>query len=125
MRLQANFSFNELRSRCLRQPSQTQMRNIIVLAWVLQLIRNQIRRALIVRSGWRSAEHNASINGHPQSFHVDALACDVSAPGMTSKHLGEVIFNMQKMNIIPSGKVIVYPTFVHYQMCGEHEIIYK
>ena len=125
MQLQPNFTLQELRSRCGRTPSVTQMRNIRVLAWVLQRIRNQQRKPIVVRSGWRSAEHNRAIKGHPASYHVDGLACDFTCTGITPKHLGESVHNMQLLGIIPEGLVIVYPTFVHYQLCGRREIIYK
>jgi len=45
---------------------------------MLQALRDRLRRPLIVRSAYRSPEHNRKVGGAKESFHLDGAAFDVS-----------------------------------------------
>lgn len=81
----------------------------------LNRLRLAFGKPLIVTSGYRSPEHNATIPGAvPNSYHTKGLAADV-AP-MDAKDLNRLWQLADSMNV--TGGVGRYDTFVHIDRRG-------
>lgn len=66
--------------------------NLYRLAATLEEVRNAVGGPILVSSGYRSPEVNAALPGaSPTSAHMDGLAADITAPGLTPKKLAQVI----------------------------------
>lgn len=55
----------------------------VILHWplieLLQRIRDRLKSPIYIASGTRCEKHNASVGGHPQSFHLTGRAVDITA----------------------------------------------
>lgn len=76
---------------------------------LLDLIREEFGKPIIVNSGYRSPAHNMKVGGVPNSYHVLGMAADIRPKNLNDlprlQHLADSInFN---------GGVGFYDTFVH------------
>lgn len=58
---------------------------------VLEPLRLEVHRPVIITSGYRCAELNDAINGASSSAHLEARAADIVVPGMTSAQVCRLI----------------------------------
>lgn len=88
------------------------------LVEALDKIRRKIGRPITVHSGYRPPAYNQSIGGVGNSTHIDGLAADISAVGVTTAALHQVVDDV----IGASGGVGFYPLqqFVHLDVRGHH-----
>ena len=72
--------------------------------------------AITVSSGYRPPGHNESVGGASQSTHIDGLAADISAAGVST----EALFKVCKDVIGNDGGVAYYPVdqFCHVDVRG-------
>jgi uncharacterized protein YcbK (DUF882 family) len=77
IKLQDNFTYDEfVWSGDKQSPSLEQSYNIVKMAEKLQQLRN-IVGSLEVNSGFRGTEHNRSVGGSTNSYHLEGLAADI------------------------------------------------
>lgn len=81
-RLTPNFTAGELGADNPAIPA-TAERNIYVVARWLEAARAALGTPLIVKSGYRTPTHNLEVGGSRTSDHVDGLAADFVARGLT------------------------------------------
>lgn len=62
---------------------------------VLEPLRVDLKRPVIVTSGYRCREVNDGIGGSPSSAHLDARAADIIVPGMSSAAICRIIREMR------------------------------
>ena len=84
----------------------------------LDKVRQIIGRPIMIHSGYRPPAYNASIGGVGNSTHIDGLAADISAVGIATAALHQVVDDV----IGTSGGVGCYPLqqFVHLDVRGHH-----
>lgn len=79
------------------------------LVSILDILRNQVGKPVIVNSGYRTPTRNKAVNGAKYSYHMRGMAADIRIEGMTTKEIAN------KLNKIIPDKcgIIVYSTWVH------------
>lgn len=82
------------------------------LVSILEILRNQIGKPVIINSGYRTPEWNKKCNGAKYSYHIRGMAADIRVDGMSAKELAN------KLNkIVPDEcGIIVYNTWVHFDV---------
>ena len=71
-------------------------------------IRSYLQRPVIIVSGTRCKEYNASLKGSvPNSGHITGEAADIRVEGMTNKQLGDFI------KLLDKGKLLPYLTYCY------------
>ncbi|MCL2383711.1 MAG: D-Ala-D-Ala carboxypeptidase family metallohydrolase [Oscillospiraceae bacterium] len=73
VRLTTNFNLNEFRSRCGADEVRVDMNAVEML----QKIRTQIGKPVIITSAFRTATHNRNIGGASNSLHLEGRAFDI------------------------------------------------
>ena len=79
---------------------------------ILDILRNEIGKPVIVTSGYRTPKRNEEVGGAKYSYHMRGMAADMRVDGMSTKELAN------KLNeIVPDGcGIIVYNTWVHFDV---------
>lgn len=82
------------------------------LVSILEILRNQIGKPVIINSGYRTPEWNKKCNGAKYSYHIRGMAADIRVDGMSAKEIAN------KLNkIVPDEcGIIVYNTWVHFDV---------
>ena len=84
------------------------------LVSILDILRNQIRKPIIITSGYRTPEWNKKCNGAKYSYHMRGMAADIKVNGISAKELAK------KLNeIVPDEcgcGIIVYENWVHFDV---------
>jgi len=101
MKLSANFQLSELtksqvaeRKGLPNNPSANQIDNLKALCInVLQPIRSEFDKPVIISSGYRSGEVCIAIGSKPTSQHAEGKACDFEIIGVDNKDLFDWIKN--------------------------------
>lgn len=76
---------------------------------ILNILRNKIRKPVIITSGYRTPTRNKEANGAKYSYHMRGQAADIQVNGMKPK---EVANELNK--IVPDEcGIIVYDRWVH------------
>ena len=79
------------------------------LVSILDILRNQVGKPVIINSGYRTPARNETVGGAKYSYHMRGMAADIRINGMTAKEIAN------KLNkITPAGcGIIVYNAWVH------------
>lgn len=79
------------------------------LVSILDILRNQIGKPVIINSGYRTPTRNKAVGGAKYSYHMRGMAADIRVNEMSAKEIAD------KLNkIIPDEcGIIVYDTWVH------------
>ena len=83
---------------------------LLLIASVLQPIRNAIKKPMIITSGYRSPKLNKVVGGKPNSQHLKGQAVDFKIKGLKPKQIVEFIKNM---GIEFDQLINEYDTWVH------------
>lgn len=82
------------------------------LVSVLDILRNKIRKPVIITSGYRTPEWNKKCNGAKYSYHMRGMAADIRVDGISAKELANKLDE-----IVPDGcGIIVYNSWVHFDV---------
>jgi len=80
------------------------------LCWgILEPIRNQFGKPVVVHSGFRGADLNVKVGGSKRSQHMQFGACDFHIPG----HTDEEVWKWVAKSGLPFGQVIWEPSWTH------------
>lgn len=95
--------------------------NLVDLARVLDSLRAEYGKPIIVNSGYRSKEVNAIVGGVPHSHHLLGLAADITSKDF--ERLKQLVLKHKDR----FDQVILYSNFVHVSIgpLMRHEVIYK
>ena len=85
-----------------------------MLANNLQVLRDYIGEPLHLNSGYRTPEYNAEIGGKTNSYHLRALAADITTKNYSPSRLAAVIEKLISEKKMKQGGLGIYPGFVHY-----------
>ena len=80
------------------------------LAVLLEILRETIKKPVIITSGYRTPEHNKKVGGAKYSFHMRGMAADITVKDMTPK---DVAKELDKLAPNSCG-IIVYKSWVHF-----------
>lgn len=120
MKLAENFELKEFNCKCGEPVPTEYIKNVTVLAWILQRIRDHINQPLIINSGYRTEEYNRKVGGSNNSYHKTAKAVDFFAPALSSEALYHEIVHLMLSGAIPHIGIGVYKTFVHIDIRGHY-----
>lgn len=82
------------------------------LVSILDILRNKIKKPVIVTSGYRTPQWNTKCGGAKYSYHMRGMAADIRVNDMTAK---EIANKLDK--IIPDEcGIIVYDNWVHFDV---------
>ena len=80
------------------------------LVGVLDILRTEIQKPIIINSGYRTPEWNKKCGGAKYSYHMRGMAADIRADGITPKELANKLDK-----IVPDEcGIIVYKSWVHF-----------
>ena len=82
------------------------------LVSILDILRNEVGKPVIINSGYRTPERNKTVGGAKYSYHMRGMAADIRINGMSAKEIAD------KLNkIVPNEcGIIVYKTWVHFDV---------
>lgn len=109
MQLSKNFTLAELtvtNTGLPNKPNAAQITSLRALATnILQPIRDQLGKPVVVTSGFRAAPVNRAVGGSATSDHLNGNSADISTAGMNSRQFAAFV---QAMNL-PFDQLIMYP----------------
>jgi len=88
-----------------------------LLIRLLQNIRDELGKPIIINSGYRSIEYNRKVGGSPKSQHLYGKAVDVKVSGVSSKSIALITEMIADVMGIEIG-IGIYDTFVHIDTRG-------
>lgn len=82
------------------------------LCTILDILRNELGKPIIITSGYRTPEWNKKCGGAKHSYHMRGMAADIRVNGISAKEIAN------KLNeIIPNEcGIIVYNGWVHFDV---------
>lgn len=92
--------------------------NMIVLAYMLQVMRGYFNAPITIQSGYRTVSHNTAVGGASRSFHLYCMAADIVVKGYTSDQVYTGVLHLIQSGKIIAGGIKNYSTFVHYDIRG-------
>lgn len=121
MRLTTNFTLAELKvtsTGIANTPTPAEIVHLRNLAEkILQPLRDDLRRPVLVNSAFRSERVNRAVGGSPTSQHRLGQAADIRVDGMTSRALARRIIDLQ----LPFDQVIEeFGRWVHVSYGPRH-----
>lgn len=92
-------------------PTEEVVANIYTLSrQILDLLREKLKKPIIITSGYRCKELNEKVGGSSTSQHRDGKAADIKVKGMTAADLFNYISNSK----LPYDQLILeYDSWVH------------
>lgn len=118
MQLTQNFSLEEFACRDGSSVPVPLFPNVLQLAGNLQVLRNEIKKPILILSGYRTPSYNQKVGGATHSQHLQAKAADIYVSGYTPKQLHAIIEQLIKEGKMKQGGLGLYKTFVHYDCRG-------
>src|SRR5690606_2367690 len=118
IQLTANFNLSEFACRDGSPVPDELLPNVELLAKNLQVLRDHIGEPIHVNSGYRSPDHNKKIGGAKSSFHMKAMAADITVKSKTPKQLAAIIEKLIAEKKMKQGGLGIYPGFIHYDVRG-------
>jgi uncharacterized protein YcbK (DUF882 family) len=92
--------------------------NVELLAQNLQVLRDELGEPLTILSGYRSPAWNKKVGGKKASYHMKAMASDLTCKSKTPKQLHAIIERLIAEKKMKQGGLGLYPGFVHYDVRG-------
>ena len=83
------------------------------LAKQLQILRDYLNEPIHINSGYRTPAYNKKIGGKPNSYHIKAMAADITVKSKTPKQLALVIEKLISNGTLKIGGMGVYNGFIH------------
>ena len=118
-KLAQNFYLDEFRCHDGTPVPDDLLDNVKELAENLQVLRDEIGTPVHLLSGYRTPAWNKKVGGKPASFHMKAMASDITTATLTPRQLHSVIEKLIKLGRMKQGGLGLYSGFVHYDVRGE------
>lgn len=116
--LTKNFSLKEFDCRCGCAMPKGARVAVSALATQLQILRDDLKKPIIVTSGYRCVAHNYNVGGAARSFHLAGMAADVVVIGISPVQLQVFIKKKIRSAEMAAGGLKAYSSFVHYDIRG-------
>lgn len=117
-KLTKNFLLEEFDCRDGSKVPEKYLDNVKELAKNLQVLRDYIKEAVFVNSGYRTPSWNRKVKGEKSSKHLIAQAADIVTKNYSSSQLGVIIEKLIREKKMVQGGLAVYKGFVHYDTRG-------
>lgn len=119
MKLTDNFYLSEFACKDGTAVPDKYYDNVIELAENLQRLRDYFNKPIIISgSGYRTESWNKKVGGAKKSYHMKAMAADISIKGVTPRKIARVIKKLIKDGLMKDGGIGLYNGFVHYDVRG-------
>lgn len=118
MQLTNNFNLAEFACKDGTPVPSVLMANVQSLAANLQVLRDYLGESIHVNSGYRTPAYNAKVGGKKNSYHMKAMAGDLTTKSKTPKQLAAIIEKLIAEKKMMQGGLGIYPGFVHYDVRG-------
>ena len=92
--------------------------NVQELMNQLEVLRERLGTPIFINSGYRSPQHNESVGGVSNSYHLVGKAADVRTFVHTPAQIKAVIESLIAEGKMRQGGIGLYPGFVHYDIRG-------
>ena len=108
-KLSTNFTLEEFLCRCCGKGDGLIHPNLVI---GLQMLRDLVKRPVVISCAYRCPKHNKAVGGHSQSWHLQGIAADIYVLGFTPQELGGVA---ARVPLFFNGGIGVYPPrgFIH------------
>ena len=113
-----NFKINEFACKDGANVPEEFLPNVFKLATQLEIIRTHFGMPIIINSGYRTKAYNKRVGGALASQHLTASAVDIVVMGFSPHVVFTTISSLMRSGHIAGGCVILYKTFVHYDIRG-------
>lgn len=113
-----HFKINEFACRDGSAVPGKYLSNVFKIATQLEIIRMQFNQPIVINSAYRTREYNTKVGGAFASQHLTASAVDIVVKGYTPQYVFTIIRSLMKSGMLMGGCVILYKTFVHYDIRG-------
>ena len=105
-----HFKIAEFQSPDLKGSGDRMDQNLLL---ILDSIRSELGRPMIVNSGFRTTEHNEKVGGSPNSSHLKGLAVDIHCPDSAYR------FHLVRLAMTHGiSRIGIYKTFIHLDIDG-------
>lgn len=118
MKLTENFSKHEFDSKDVAEMPDEILECVKRLANYLQVIRDFVEVPITINSGYRSPEHNESVGGKENSYHLKGMAADIVINRYTPDQVFYLIEQLTHEGKLPKGGMKAYSTFTHWDFRG-------
>lgn len=118
MQLTSNFNLSEFACKDGTPVPNDLIPNVELLAKNLQVLRDHLGEPIHVNSGYRSPAHNDKVGGKKNSYHMKAMAADITCKSKTPKQLAAIIEKLIAAKKMKQGGIGIYAGFIHYDVRG-------
>lgn len=118
MQLTTNFDLAEFACKDGTPVPKNLLSNVELLAANLQVLSDYLGESIHINSGYRTPAYNAKVGGKPNSYHMKAMAGDLTVKSKTPKQLAAIIEKLIAEKKMKQGGLGIYPGFVHYDVRG-------
>merc|ERR1712016_206525 len=99
------FTYEEFDSTAGQGSGQMMSKDLIL---ILESVREQLGKPVVITSGYRTEAHNEQIGGKPNSSHLKGLAADIACKD--SKYRFELVRELMEHGI---DRIGIGDTFIH------------
>jgi uncharacterized protein YcbK (DUF882 family) len=118
IQLTKNFNLSEFHCRNGIWVPALYYPNVNKLAFNLQVLRDHIKKPIIINSGYRTKQYNKDHGGSPFSQHLKAGAADFKIPGISNYVIHRMIEELIFEEFMSQGGLGLYDEFIHYDVRG-------
>jgi hypothetical protein len=111
-----NFSLSEFHCKDGTKVPKQFYSNLQTLMNQLQIIRDYVKKPILINSAYRSPAHNTKIGGAKSSQHLTASAADIVIVGMSARDVQNTLKQLMNAGTIINGGLGSYPNFTHYDI---------
>jgi len=108
-----NFSVHEFYCNDGTPVPEGLMPNVVELAKQLQILRDHVGERILINSAYRHPAYNKRIGGKQNSYHVKAMAADITIKSKTPAQLKEIVEDLIARKVLKIGGIGLYPGFLH------------
>lgn len=95
---------------------------VVRIATNLQVLRNELKRPIVITSAYRTIDYNKKIGGAINSHHLRANAVDFKIQGYNTQFIALIIHKLMMEGRMAAGGIGIYGTFVHYDLRGSYNL---
>lgn len=124
MKITKNFKSEEFKCKDGTEVPTPLLHNVKKLCEQLEIIRTNLEdRPIKITSGYRTNSYNNKVGGAKYSQHLQGKAADIQVANKTPQEVFTKIIELMNIGFIEQGGVILYKTFVHYDIRGHKVVI--
>jgi uncharacterized protein YcbK (DUF882 family) len=113
MQLTENFSLHEFDCNDGTPVPDALLGNVEALAEQLQILRNHLGERIMISSAYRHPAYNKKIGGKSNSYHLRAMAADITVKSETPRQLKAIVEKLIEQKKVKFGGIGLYPGFLH------------